>query len=144
MLREWGSPTLFLTFSCAEYECPEIANYLKKVNQVPESYPVGMLCCEYPISASRKFSLKFHSMFNTVILKGQVLGKVDHYFFKKEYQTRGAPHYHVVLWLQDAPVIGKDQANQVLDWIQQRITCRIPEEKTNPELNRLVTRYQMH
>ena len=111
---------------------------------MPESYPVGKLCCEDPISVSRTFSLKFHSMFNTVILKGQVLGKVDHYFFKKEYQTRGAPHYHVVLWLQDAPVIGKDQANQVLDWIQQRITCRIPEEKTNPELNRLVTRYQMH
>ena len=22
MIREWGSPTLFLTFSCAEYESP--------------------------------------------------------------------------------------------------------------------------
>ena len=93
---------------------------------------------------SRKFSLKFHAMFNTVILKGQVLGKVEHYFFKKEYQTRGAPHYHVVLWLQNAPVTGKDQPKQVLDWILQRITCRIPEEKTNPELHRLVTRYQIH
>ena len=37
MLREWGTPTLFLTFSCAEYESPEIGNYLKKVNQVPDS-----------------------------------------------------------------------------------------------------------
>ena len=41
MLREWGTPTLLLTFSCAEYESPEIENYLKKVNPVPESYPVG-------------------------------------------------------------------------------------------------------
>ena len=23
MIREWGSPTLFLTFSCADYECAE-------------------------------------------------------------------------------------------------------------------------
>ena len=144
MLREWGTPTLFLTFSCAEYESPEIENYLKKVNQVPENYPVGKLCCEDPISVSRKCSLKFHAIFNTVILKGQVLGKVEHYFFKKEYQTRGAPHYHVVLWLQGAPVIGKDQPKLVLDWIEQRITCRIPEVETNPDLHRLVTRYQMH
>ena len=83
-------------------------------------------------------------MFNAVILKGQVLGKVEYYFFKKEYQTRGAPLYHVVLWLQGAPVIDKDQPKQVLDWIEQRITWRIPEVQTNPELHRLVTRYQMH
>ena len=31
MLREWGTPTLFLTFTCSEYECPVIANYLNKV-----------------------------------------------------------------------------------------------------------------
>ncbi len=24
MIRDWGSPTLFLTFSCAEYESPDI------------------------------------------------------------------------------------------------------------------------
>ena len=35
MIREWGSPTLFLTFSCAEYESPDIENYLRKVNDVP-------------------------------------------------------------------------------------------------------------
>ena len=142
MLREWG--TLFLTFSCAEYELPEIESYLRKVNQVPDSYPVGKLCCKDPLSVSRKFSLTFHALFNTGILKGKDLGQVDHYFFKKEYQVRGAPHYHVALWIRGAPVIGKDQPKKVLDWIQQRITCRLPEEKSNPELHRLVTRYQMH
>ena len=34
MLREWGTPTLFPTFSCAEYESPEIGNYPEKMNQV--------------------------------------------------------------------------------------------------------------
>ena len=37
MIREWGSPTLFLTFSCAEYESPDITEYLMKVNNVPPS-----------------------------------------------------------------------------------------------------------
>ena len=41
-------------------------------------------------------------------MKGQVLGKVDHFYWKKEYQARGAPHYHVLLWIRDAPVIDQD------------------------------------
>ena len=144
MIREHGSPSLFLTLSCAEYDSPEISTYLHKVNDVSESYPIGKLCTEDPISVTRKFEQKFHEFFSTVILKGEVLGKVNHYFVKKEYQAQGAPHYHLLLWIDGAPVIGRDSNIDVLHWIQQRITCRIPDEKTNPELHRLVVKYQSH
>ena len=73
------SPTLFLTFSCAEYESADIANYLRKLNNVPPTYNIGKLCTEDPISVSRKFSLKFHAFFKTVLLKGEVLGTVEHF-----------------------------------------------------------------
>lgn len=69
MIRECGLPTLFLTFSCAEYESPNITNYLRKVNNVPTSYNIGKLCTEDPISVSRKFSLKFHAFFHQMIFK---------------------------------------------------------------------------
>ena len=126
MLQEWGSPTLFLTFSCAEYDSPDISTYLRKVNNISDSYPIGRLCCEDPISVSQTFSQKFHAVFNTVILKGHVLGGVTHYFFK-EYQAHGAPHYHVVLWIDGAPTIGKDKPEKVLQWVQERFTCQTCE-----------------
>ena len=144
MVREYGSPTLFLTLSCAEYESLEISRYLRKVNDVPDSYPIGKLCTEDPIPVSRKFSQKFHDFFQTVILKGRVLGQVTHYFYKKEYQARGAPHYHIILWVDGAPTVGKDEPEEVLRWIQERITCRIPDENSNPELHELVNKYQRH
>ena len=144
MVREYGSPTLFLTFSCAEYECYDIVSYLRSLNDVSDSYNVGKLCTEDPVSVSRQFSHKFHAFFQKVLIKGEVLGCVDHYFWKKEYQARGAPHFHVLLWIRDAPVIGKDDPDKILAWIQERITCHIPEKESNPELNSLVTRYQMH
>ena len=72
MIRTWGSPTLLLTFSCAEYEFPKINRYLRKVNDVPPSYDIGKLCTEDPISVARKFSLKFHAFFHTVVMKGAV------------------------------------------------------------------------
>ena len=37
MIREWGSPALFLTLSCAEYNSPEISRYLHKVNNVSDT-----------------------------------------------------------------------------------------------------------
>ena len=99
---------LFLTFSCSEYKSTEIASYLHKVNDIPRGYPIGKLCCEDPVPVSPKFSLKSHAFFNTVTLRGWVLGSVTNYFFKKEYQARGAPHYHTVVWIENAPVVGKD------------------------------------
>ena len=95
-----------VTLSCAEYKSQEIVGYLRKVNDVPDSYPSGRLCVEDPISVSRKFSQKFHSFFQTIIIKGQVLGKVTHFCWKKEYQSRRAPHYHIVLWIDNALTIG--------------------------------------
>ena len=144
MVREYGSPTLFLTLSCAEYDSIELSTYLRKVNTVSDNYPLAKLCIEDPISVLRKFSQKFHYFFDTVILKGQALGPVSHYFYKKEYQARGAPHYHILLWIDGGPVAGKDDDSIVLRWIQERITCRIPEEKSNPQLHQLVTKYQYH
>ena len=38
MVREFGTPTLFLTFSCAEYEFHDIIANLRTVNNVPDSY----------------------------------------------------------------------------------------------------------
>ena len=73
-----------------------------------------------------------------------MLGQIDHFYWKKEYQAHGALHYHVLLWIKYAPVIGQDDPDEVLGWIQERITCHIPNKECNSELYNRVTRYQMH
>ena len=79
--------------------------------------------------------------FQKVIVNGKVLGPVAHL---KEYKACGAPHYHILLWIEDAPIAGRDEPEDVFRWIQNRITCRIPEEDSNPELHHLVTKYLSH
>jgi len=39
------------------------------------------------------------------------------------------------VWIKDAPVIGKYLSEDVLNWIKSRISCRIPDEKANPDLS---------
>jgi len=72
--------TYSLTFSCAKYEYPDIANFLRSVNNVSSSYDIGKLCTKDLVSVSIKFSKKFHAFFNTVLMKGEILGKVDHFY----------------------------------------------------------------
>ena len=63
---------------------------------------------------------------------------------EKRVSDSGAPHYHVLLWIRDAPMIGRDDPSKVFAWIEERITCHIPDQENNPELHNLVTRYQLH
>ena len=57
-MRDFGPPTLFLTFSCAEYNSADITEYLKLVNgHSPEAnVNIAQLCTEDPVSVSRQFS----------------------------------------------------------------------------------------
>ena len=141
--REYGPPTLFLTFSCAEYQSADISG-----SQKSQKCPRQLSHWEVVLQRSNfrlgNLAKKIHDLFATVIMKGHVLGTVSHYFVKKEYQARGALHYHMVLWIEGAPTIGKDAPAVVLKWIQERISCRIHDEATSPELHQLLTRYQMH
>ncbi len=125
LVRDFGPPTLLLTFSCAEYNSADITEYLKLVNGFSSDASVNIthLCTEDPISMSRQFSQKFKTLFSAVILKGQVLGKVT---------CRGTPRHHVLLWIEGAPVIGVHPDDVILSW----------NKTTNPELYYLVTQYQ--
>uniref|UniRef100_A0A1X7V5P0 Helitron helicase-like domain-containing protein n=1 Tax=Amphimedon queenslandica TaxID=400682 RepID=A0A1X7V5P0_AMPQE len=52
MIADYGSPTLFRTLSCAEYDSTDIAQYLRKVNNAQQSYSISRLCTEDPVSVS--------------------------------------------------------------------------------------------
>uniref|UniRef100_A0A1X7SJ27 Helitron helicase-like domain-containing protein n=1 Tax=Amphimedon queenslandica TaxID=400682 RepID=A0A1X7SJ27_AMPQE len=47
----------------------------------------------------------------------------------------GAPHYHILLWIENAPVVGIDCPEEVCSFIEDRITCHIPASNTSPDLN---------
>uniref|UniRef100_A0A1X7VFS4 Uncharacterized protein n=1 Tax=Amphimedon queenslandica TaxID=400682 RepID=A0A1X7VFS4_AMPQE len=43
MIADNGSPTLFLTLSCAQYDSANIAQYLRKLNNAPQSCSITRL-----------------------------------------------------------------------------------------------------
>ena len=72
------------------------------------------------------------------------LGKIDHFFWRREYQARGIPHAHCKLWSYGHPKPVVDSDEDVIKFIDAHITCKIPNPELEPELYNLVMRFQVH
>ena len=53
-----------------------------------------------------------------------------------EFQTRGSPHAHTILWIKDAPQYGKDSDKNVTEFIDKYQVCSYPHD--DEELQSLV------
>ncbi|XP_028132186.2 uncharacterized protein LOC114327696 [Diabrotica virgifera virgifera] len=72
------------------------------------------------------------------------LGKVKHYFVRREYQGRGLQHFHCMIWVEGAPIIGKFTDDEIANFISKYISCTIPEKTAFPTLFKKVITYQKH
>ena len=69
------------------------------------------------------------------------MGKISDWFYRVEYQQRGSPHIHMLIWLEDAPKFQIDSDKAVTSHIDKIISCQKPVD--NLELLNLVNR-QVH
>ena len=110
------------------------------MNDVPPSYNIGKLCTEDP---SFKFSAMFHAFFK-IFIKGGALGKVDHYYIKKEYQARGAPHTTSYCGSTVLQLLVWTHPRRCLHGSRRESHVKFPTKTKSPSIYDLVTRYQMH
>ena len=122
MIRQPGPATLICSFSSAETKCRLIQSD--------------------PVTCARHFDYQFN-MFLKQFLLSEIapIGKIRDWFYRVEYQQRGSPHVHMLIWLQDTPVFGVDEDDDVSSFIDKIITCKKPDDDTS--LLNLVNR-QMH
>jgi len=72
------------------------------------------------------------------------IGKVVHFFYRNEYQGRGATHKHCLFWVEGAPQIGRDSDEKIKEFIEKYATCRLPDREAEPMLYQLVDENQRH
>ena len=144
--EKFGPATFFLTLSCAEYYWPEMRNYLIQLNDDilnVEHATINSLVAADPVSVCSVFEARWRCFLKNVIMDPDGhLGTVKHYFWRLEYQARGAPHIHMKLWIDGAPVYGVNSNEEVIQFIQKYITCSMPTD--NQLLQDLVTKFQVH
>ncbi|XP_012850810.1 PREDICTED: uncharacterized protein LOC105970521 [Erythranthe guttata] len=122
-----GFPTLFITITCNP-QWPEIQRVLKDTNLRPEDRP-DILC--------RVFKMKLDSMM-TEIKKGRIFGRIRAYVCTIEFQKRGLPHAHILLWLHN------DDKPKNPEEIDRIICAEIPDEENDRKMYQLVEKYMIH
>ena len=146
MMEEFGPPTWFVTFNPAEYHWDDLIQYVRDNNQDLEGVETmdpSELLAKDPVLVSNYMHMRFAAI-KKFILEANPLGKVVHHFVRHEYQGRGMVHFHCVLWVEDAPVIGVNSDKEVADFIQKYVSCKIPDQNTEPELHDIVMKCQQH
>jgi len=129
MIRQLGKPTIFLTVSANEIGWTNLLHtiYKLKNNGVSISEELieqlhynekAMLINEDPVTCALYFNKLVDTLMN--ILSSPKLSPfgrhyVIHYFKRIEFQHRGSPHAHTLLWLAEAPdyVIGTESSSLI-------------------------------
>ena len=123
---KYGKPDIFLTMT-ANPRWPEVTE-----NLLPHQEP-----SDRPDIISRVFHLKLQELLDD-ILKRHLLGHVKAHVYTIEFQKRGLPHVHMLIFLSnpDKP--------QDADDIDHLVSAEIPDPQANEGLHNMVKKHMIH
>lgn len=122
-VRSYGRPDLFITFTCNP-QWDEIKQYLFLGQSSTDRHDI----------TARVFQQKLKSLMDFIV-KHKVFGEVQCWMYSIEWQKRGLPHAHILIWL-----VNKIMTNQIDDVI----SAEIPDQTTDPGLFNVVTKNMIH
>ena len=111
-LRQRGSPNIFFTMACAEYKWDTL---IQEILQVKERRQVDLseiaqmnsseknkLLSENAVISTVHFHKRVEKIFR-VFKKCEIFDPylLEDYYIRVEFQARGAPHIHCLLWLNE-------------------------------------------
>ena len=151
MIRQLGPASLFCSFSSAETQWNHLRILGELVDQKEYSdMELGSLNWDErcrliqtdPVTCARHFDYQVSQFLRQFLLgDAKPLGKISDWFYRIEYQQRGSPHIHMLIWLESAPKFGEDSDQDVTSFIDKIITCQKPS--SDAQLLKLVNR-QIH
>ncbi|XP_074355163.1 uncharacterized protein LOC141693869 [Apium graveolens] len=123
-----GYPDLFITFTCNP-KWKEINDMLSLIGQKNDSNRVDIIC--------RVFEIKLQQLIH-YIKKEQPFGKVMACLYTIEFQKRGLPHTHILLFLHPS------MKNPSPEYIDTIIRAEIPDINVDPDAYNAVKKSMLH
>ncbi|XP_076029108.1 uncharacterized protein LOC143017956 [Oratosquilla oratoria] len=123
--REYGRPDLFITFTCNP-----------KWDEITENLQNGQNPADRHDIVARVFKQKLNKMMDVLVKKKSgIFGKVKAYIYTVEWQKRGLPHAHILLWLEQ--IIHADKTDLIT-------SAEIPDPSIDRELYNIVVNQMVH
>ena len=154
MVKQLGIPTWFMTLSCADLRWPELFQIIAKTQGLSltdeeiEALSYNERCSMInlnPVVVAKHFQYRVETFFTEVLLtKANPIGKIVHYALRIEFQIRGSPHLHALIWTSDCPKLTRENKEEYINFIDTHVQAYLPDRKTDSELFELVATYQKH
>ena len=149
MIRQLGIPTWFCSFSAAETKWVALLRSLAMLVQGKELSTEQidnltwsdkcLLIKSDPVTCARYFDHRVQNFLKHVLHhKSQPIGEILDFFYRVEFQQRGSPHIHMVIWVNGAPVHGVSSDTTIAAFVDKYVSCC--KDDTMPEL----INYQTH
>lgn len=123
IVRKYGKPDLFITFTCNP-DWPEISELLMPNQKTSDRHDL----------TSRVFRQKLLKLMD-VITKHNIFGPCRAYMYSIEWQKRGLPHAHILIWLGE-----QIRSDRIDDIISAEIPCPVRD----PKLHEIVLKCMRH
>ena len=147
MIRQFGTPTFFITISPSEANCFELIVILKKVlynvditiddaKRIPRNERIEMINND-PVTVARYFENRLRLLLKFFFARNGIFKKypVADFVWRIDFQYRGSPHCHMLVWLNNTPKYENDMeegtAKQEMlenyaNFVDSYISCRRP------------------
>jgi hypothetical protein len=122
-VRLYGRPDLFITFTCNQ-SWDEILQLLLQGQSAVHRHDI----------TARVFRQKLKSLINYIV-KLEVFGSVRCWMYSVEWQKRGLPHAHILIWLHK-----KITSNEIDDVI----SAEIPDKNVDKGLHDIIVKNMIH
>ncbi|CAF3254328.1 unnamed protein product [Rotaria sp. Silwood2] len=122
-VRNYGRPDLFVTFTCNP-----------TWEEIQEELLDGQNPSDHHDLLARVFKQKLIKLMN-IITKSHVFGPTQCWMYSIEWQKRGLPHSHILIWLKDK--IKPDEIDSV-------ISPELPDRQQDPRLFQVVVKNMIH
>jgi len=122
-VRNYGRPDLFVTFTCNP-----------KWQEIQAELLVGQTHSDRHDLLTRVFRQKLIELMH-IVSKSHVFGPARCWMYSIEWQKRGLPHAHILIWLQDK--IKSDQIDSV-------ISAELPDPQQDPRLFDIIVKNMIH
>ena len=110
MIRQLGPATLFCSFSSAGTKWIHLLKILGKLVDAKEYSDSELenlnweeksrLIQSDPVTCAQHFDYQFNQFLRYFLMSNAApLGKVADWFYRVEYQQRGSPHIHMLIWM---------------------------------------------
>ena len=142
MIRQLGLPTWFMSLSSADTRWTDLLRMLVQLNFKKEytEEQIQSLTWEEktkliqkdPVTCSRYFDHRVQEFINTILKSDhKPLGIITDYFYRVEFQQRGSPHIHMIVWVENAPKFGTNTDDDIAAYVDEYLTCSNEDEEIN-------------